>query len=106
MAKKTYQIKISLKNSKPKIWRRIVVSSDIRLFDFHKIIQEQSDLRRYWPRMILFKYQNVLPESEIARLKIVGVFGAMKKCLKYLNNQTMRSMKVLSNVPNFRKYGY
>lgn len=39
MAKKTYQIKISLKNSKPKIWRRIVVNSDMNLFDFHKIIQ-------------------------------------------------------------------
>lgn len=39
MTKKTYQIKISIKNSKPKIWRRIVVNSDILLVDFHKIIQ-------------------------------------------------------------------
>ena len=36
---KIYQINISLKGSKPKIWRRILISSDILLSDFHKIIQ-------------------------------------------------------------------
>ncbi|MDA3905783.1 MAG: plasmid pRiA4b ORF-3 family protein [Bacteroidales bacterium] len=39
MEKTNYQIKISLKNSKPNIWRRIVISSDTSLEDFHKIIQ-------------------------------------------------------------------
>jgi len=39
MTKKIYQIQIALKGSKPKIWRRILVPSDILLFDFHKIIQ-------------------------------------------------------------------
>ena len=39
MTKKTYQIKISLRGSKPKIWRLILVPSDLLLSDFHKIIQ-------------------------------------------------------------------
>ena len=39
MTKKTYQIQIALRRSKPKIWRRILVPSDLLLSDFHKIIQ-------------------------------------------------------------------
>ena len=39
MTKKTYQIQIVLKGSKPKIWRRILIDSDILLVDFHRIIQ-------------------------------------------------------------------
>jgi hypothetical protein len=35
----TYQILISLKNSKPIIWRRILISSGLSLSDFHKVIQ-------------------------------------------------------------------
>ncbi len=39
MTKKIYQIQISLKGSKPKIWRRLLVPSDILLSEIHKIIQ-------------------------------------------------------------------
>ena len=39
MTKMTYQIQIALRGSKPKIWRRILVPSDLLLSDFHKIIQ-------------------------------------------------------------------
>jgi hypothetical protein len=39
MAKNIYQIHISLKGFSPKIWRRILVQSDLLLSDFHKIIQ-------------------------------------------------------------------
>jgi len=39
MTKQIYQIKIVLKNSKPTIWRRVLVKSDILLADFHNIIQ-------------------------------------------------------------------
>ena len=39
MTKKTYQIQIALRGSKPKIWRRILVPSNLLLPDFHKIIQ-------------------------------------------------------------------
>jgi hypothetical protein len=36
---KTYQIHIALQGSKPRIWRRMLVPSDLLLPDFHKIIQ-------------------------------------------------------------------
>ncbi|MFQ6613634.1 MAG: plasmid pRiA4b ORF-3 family protein [Fidelibacterota bacterium] len=39
MTKKTYQIQIALRRSKPKIWRRLLVPSDLLLPDFHKVIQ-------------------------------------------------------------------
>jgi hypothetical protein len=34
-----YQLKISLKGSKPLIWRRLEVAADIRLSDLHDVIQ-------------------------------------------------------------------
>jgi hypothetical protein len=34
-----YQIKITLKGSKPKIWRRLLVPSELQLSDFHSVIQ-------------------------------------------------------------------
>lgn len=39
MPNKTYQIKIALKESKPSIWRRILVPSNLLFSDLHKIIQ-------------------------------------------------------------------
>ncbi len=39
MAKKIYQIKISLRGSKPNIWRRLLIPSDLLLSDYHIIIQ-------------------------------------------------------------------
>ncbi len=37
--KEIYQIKITLNNSKPPIWRRLLVESNVKLPDLHKIIQ-------------------------------------------------------------------
>ncbi len=39
MEKKIFQIQIALKGFKPKIWRRILVPSDMLFSDFHKVIQ-------------------------------------------------------------------
>ncbi len=36
---KIYQIKVTLRGSKPPIWRRLLVAGDTTLFDLHKIIQ-------------------------------------------------------------------
>jgi len=36
---KIYQIKVTLRHSKPLIWRQLLVSGDATLFDLHKIIQ-------------------------------------------------------------------
>lgn len=39
MPNKTYQVKITLQDSKPSIWRRVLIPSDLSLPDFHKVIQ-------------------------------------------------------------------
>ena len=39
IGKKVYQIQILLIGSKPKIWRRALIQSDLLLSDFHKVIQ-------------------------------------------------------------------
>jgi len=39
MTKKIYQLQIALLGIKPKIWRRVLVNSDISLVDLHRIIQ-------------------------------------------------------------------
>ena len=39
MKTKIYQIQIALKEVKPKVWRRVLIPSDLLLSDFHKIIQ-------------------------------------------------------------------
>jgi len=39
MTDKIFQILIALKGFKPKIWRRLLIPSDVLLSDFHKIIQ-------------------------------------------------------------------
>jgi len=37
--KEIYQIKITLNDTKPPIWRRFLVESNVKLPDLHKIIQ-------------------------------------------------------------------
>jgi hypothetical protein len=37
---KTYQIKVTLMNIRPPIWRRLLVNSDIKLDSFHSILQD------------------------------------------------------------------
>ncbi len=39
MTNKIYQIQLTLKSSKPKIWRRLLIPADFTLSDLHKIIQ-------------------------------------------------------------------
>jgi len=39
MTNKIYQIQITLKGFRPKIWRRLLIPSDLLLSDFHKVIQ-------------------------------------------------------------------
>ncbi len=39
MTKQIYQIKIVLKGSKPRIWRRLLIPSNLPLADLHKVIQ-------------------------------------------------------------------
>lgn len=52
MIDQIYQIQIYLKHIKPKIWRSILVKSDLSLLDFHKIIQTCTG----WTNFHLQKY--------------------------------------------------
>jgi len=38
-SKSVYQLKVTLKDFKPPIWRRVLVESEVTLFDLHQIIQ-------------------------------------------------------------------
>ncbi len=39
MATHNYQLKIELKSSKPKIWRKVIVQASLLLSDLHKVLQ-------------------------------------------------------------------
>ena len=47
MKKDIYQIQLSLNGSKPRIWRRLVIASNILLADFHKVIQTAMGWENY-----------------------------------------------------------
>lgn len=53
MTKNLFQIKILLKDSEPKIWRRIILNSDILLIDLHYIIQTAMG----WDNYHAFQYK-------------------------------------------------
>lgn len=46
-SKNIYQIKVTLRDSKPPIWRRILVPEDITLFTLHEILQRVMDWGNY-----------------------------------------------------------
>jgi hypothetical protein len=46
-SKNIYQLKVTLDDSKPPIWRRILVPDDITLFDLHEILQRVMGWKNY-----------------------------------------------------------
>lgn len=59
MKDQVFQIQIVLRGSKPKIWRRILIPSDMPLSDFHEVIQtsmgwENSHLHQFEKDNILY----------------------------------------------------
>jgi len=67
MPQKIYQIRISLKRSKPKIWRRILVLSDVLLPDLHNIIYLY-DLGNVWEHDIIL--EKILPFDKKAEYPV------------------------------------
>ncbi len=64
MERKTFQIKIVLRGSEPKIWRRILVPADLLLPDFHKIIQTTMGWTNSHLHQFVKNRTYYLPESE------------------------------------------
>jgi hypothetical protein len=60
MKHEIYQFKITLKNSKPAIWRRFQVVNDLTFSDFHGIIQEVMGWKDYHLWVFQLKYCNIL----------------------------------------------
>lgn len=44
---KAYEIKVMIKNSKPPIWRKIIIPSDINFMQLHNIIQTAFEWKNY-----------------------------------------------------------
>jgi len=86
--KQIYQMKVTLKDILPPIWRRILVSSDITLFELHFILQvamgwENSHLHSFYikgeiygdPTDDEFEYLGTKDESKARLNKIVSAEG-------------------------------
>ncbi len=60
MKAKALQLKVTLKNSKPLIWRRIIVPADYSFFDLHVAIQDVMN----WSGYHLHQFFNGIPYSK------------------------------------------
>jgi len=56
--KENFQIKITLRDSQPVIWRRILVSSDVTLRVFHRVLQEVMGWENAHSHRFTFKKQD------------------------------------------------
>lgn len=95
MTKKIYQIQIALRGSKPKIWRRVLVPSDLLLSDFHVIIQitmgwTNSHLHQfikdqtfYTPRMADDDFWDEMDNVDYSKIKISDLLKKVKDRIIY-----------------------
>lgn len=82
MTNMIYQVHILLKDSEPKIWRRVQVPTDLLLEDFHKVIQTSmgwtnshmhqfiSDQKFYTPRITDDEMWNELYNVDYENIKV------------------------------------
>ncbi|UOO80841.1 plasmid pRiA4b ORF-3 family protein [Uruburuella testudinis] len=69
-----YQLHIRLMDSEPEIWRRILVSADIDLNNFHRVIQEAFE----WEGYHLFRFSQYEPWSGNVVFPPTDEYGAIK----------------------------
>ena len=78
MTHRIYQIQIVLVNTKPKIWRRLLVNSDILLVDFHRIIQTSMG----WTNSHLHQFNNGLTSYSPEEFEVEDTNDSRKVKLK------------------------
>jgi len=95
MAKKIYQVKISLRGSKPNIWRRLLIPSDLLLADLHKTIQTSmgwmnSHLHQFIKGRTYYRarveeddFWDELDNVDYKKIKISGLFKNEKDKIIY-----------------------
>lgn len=89
---KVYQLKVELRGSKPAIWRRILVASDITLVGLHEVLQ----ISMGWTdsHMHLFEHEGLvfgdprsgfgsLPAADELRTPLDGVLRREKESMTY-----------------------
>ena len=86
-----FQLKITLKNIKPSVWRRVLVQSDTRLPDLHKIIQTVTGWTNSHLHQFVFnKCLYALPDDEsfldivdYRKIKLDSLITAPKSKIMY-----------------------
>ncbi len=95
MKKSMYRVKVTLKGSRPKIWRRLLVSPDLLLSDFHKVIQTAmgwenehlhqfiKDRRFYAPKLEDDIFWDTMDNKDYSGVKIRDLLKAEKETIVY-----------------------
>lgn len=83
MAKEVYQIKVTLKRTKPPIWRRLFVSSTVTLRGLHRILQTTMG----WTNSHLHLFDNGIEEYSPAEFEVEYAEDSGRVPLKKLLNK-------------------
>lgn len=83
-----YQIQIVLKGSKPKIWRRLVVDSNLLLVDFHRVIQTTMG----WTNSHLHAFSDGMDEYSPVEFEVEYAKDARKVRLGEILNEKKSSI--------------
>lgn len=89
-ARKLIQLRISLMDIKPEIWRRVIVDSSMTLHQLHRVIQimfEWLDYHLYDFRIREERYEAPLPEAEgldSSRVRLTGLALQVGDTFTYL----------------------
>lgn len=75
MAKKIYQMKISIQGAKPPVWRRVLLASTITFEELHEIIQIIFNWGSYHLYEFSGKYANYKTSEELKHNDMYALFG-------------------------------
>ncbi|MGV8979673.1 plasmid pRiA4b ORF-3 family protein [Clostridium sp.] len=92
---KVYQVKVAIKDIKPEIWRRIIVSSSITFYKFHKIIQAAFGWQDY--HLFNFDFKDTIVEIPDLEFSPGESYG---ENLKALNAKRIKIDELLTERKN------